>query len=362
MAGEQIGPYVLLGQVDAPDGPVWKAQEAATGLVVALRLLPGDASGTTYVVQNWLTGASLGTVTAGSAAATGGAAATGAAGTAASTGAAATGAPGAAVSTGGAGLPGGSPAAGGATASTSSTATSGATGTAAHAGGGSGGAASSGVAAPGGHAAAGAKGVLGHIAAHKLVAAAAAVVIAGGVIAAAVLVAAGADDEPQRRTASDRSVAASAAPTTAGSGAPTGGSPSAPTSAASAIPTMREDEVAAAKIEGRYNATSAGGTVGGTSIPAGSGGALVLRVISDCTSGPCTVRVTDGNDSLSGTGSYDDGAWSGGGTYTASDIECTSQFDMTLTPSGRNLTLRFVSGDFCGYGAADLSWKLTPTG
>ena len=123
---------------------------------------------------------------------------------------------------------------------------------------------------------------------------------------------------------------------------------------------MREEEVAAAEIEGRYNAISAGGTLGGTSIPAGSGGAFVLRVVSDCTSGPCTVRVTDGKDSLSGTGTYDDGAWSGGGTYTASDVDCTSPFEMTLTPSGRDLTLRFVAGDFCGYGAADLRWTMSP--
>ena len=83
--------------------------------------------------------------------------------------------------------------------------------------------------------------------------------------------------------------------------------------------------MAAAEIEGRYNTTPAGGTVGGTSIPAG-GPPIVLRVVSDCTGAPCTVRVTDGKDSLSGTGSYDDGAWSGGGTYTSADAGCTSPF------------------------------------
>ena len=84
--------------------------------------------------------------------------------------------------------------------------------------------------------------------------------------------------------------------------------------------------------------------------------------MSDCTGAPCTVRVTDGKESLSGTGTYDDGAWSGSAATTSAAAGCTAPFEMTLTPSGRNLTLRFVSGDFCGFGAADLRWKMTPTG
>jgi len=363
VAGEQIGPYVLLGQVDAPDGLVWKAQEATTGLVVALRLLPGDASGTTYVVQNWLTGAGLGTVTAGSAAAAGGAAGAGAAGTAASAGGAAgagaagtaasaggaagAGAAGTAASAGGAGLhSGGSPAAGG---TPGSTATSGATGTAAHAGGGSGGAAGTGVAAPGGHPAAGAKGVLGHIAEHKALATIAAVVVAGG-IAGAALVAAAGDDEPERRIRSE-----STPPTTALT-------TSAPSS--SAPPTLSEEESAAVEIEGRYTITFAGGTVAGTPFvhdPDDLSG-VVARVVSDCSGSPCAVRVTTGGDVLSGTGTYDDGAWSGSGNYA---MGCTEPFAMRLTPSGRNLTLKFVlsSGSSCfSGGAADLRYKLTPSG
>ena len=368
MSTGQIGPYELLDQVAAPDGTVWRARDQATGAIVAIRPHPAAPEGT-YVVQDWLTGAGIGTLaiavpTAGAIVAGGlasGAGAAGAAGTAAGAGAAGLsgGAAGAAAPSGaglsaGGGLPtaaaAGSPTAAAAGATPVPVAASGASGTAAHAGGGAG-SVGVGQGVPGAGAQAGvsaSKGVVGHIVAHKFVAAVAAVVVAGGVIGAAVLVAAGADDEPNRRTASDRSVAASAAPTATGSAAPTDGSASAPTSAASATPTMREDEVAAAEIEGRYNAISAGGTLGGTSIPAGSGGAFVLRVVSDCTSGPCTVSVTDGKDSLSGTGTYDDGAWSGGGTYTASEIDCTSPFEMTLTPSGRDLTLRFVAGDFVG--------------
>lgn len=374
----QIGPYELLDQVTASDGTVWRARDQATGALVAIRPHPAAPEGT-YVVQDWLTGAGIGTLaiavpTVGAIVAGGlapGAGAAGAAGSAAgaaglSGGAAGAGASGGAGLAAGAGAPtaaaAGSPTAAAAGATPGPVAASGASGTAAHAGGGG---ASVGVGqglpGPAAHAGVSAsRGVVGHIVAHKAVAAVAAVVVAGGVIGAAVLVAAGAGDEPDRRTATDRSVAASATPTTTGPTVPTDRSPSAPTSEASATPTMRDDEVAAAEIEGRYNATSAGGTVGGTSIPAGSGGALVLRVVSDCTSGPCTVRVTDGKDSLSGTGSYDDGAWSGGGTYTASDIDCTSPFQMTLTPSGRDLTLRFVADDFCGYGAADLRWTMSP--
>lgn len=378
-----IGPYELLDQVAAPDGTVWRARDQATGTIVAIRPHPAAPEGT-YVVQDWLTGAGIGTlaiavptagaIVAGAGAAGAGAGAAGAAGTAAGAGAAglsggAAGAvaPGGAGLSAGAGVPtaaaAGSPTAAAAGATPGPMAASGASGAAAHAGGG-GGSVGVGHGLPGSGAHAGvsaSKGVVGHIVAHKVVAAVVAVAVAGGLGATAVAVAAGTDDEPQRRSAADRSVASTEAPTATGSATPTD-SPSAPTATASATPTMREDEVAAAEIEGRYNATSAGGTLGGTSLPAGSGGTFVLRVVSDCTSGPCTVRVTDGKESLSATGSYDDGAWSGDGTYTASDIDCTSAFEMTLTPSGRDLTLRFFAGDFCGFGAADLRWTMSPVG
>jgi hypothetical protein len=327
----EIGPYELLDQVAAPDG--------------------------TYVVQDWATGAGIGTLAIAAPAA--GAIVTGVLATGAGAGGLAAGAAGSAAGSG-AGLAPGAPTAAG----PGPVPTSGATGTAAHSGGHGSVGVGQGLPGTGGHAGVSAsKGVFGHIVAHKFVTIAAAVLVAGGITGAAVIAAAGSDDEPDRRVASDENVATPTGATTpSGSATPTevGSTATAPTTSAS--PTMREEEVAAAEIEGRYNATFAGGEFAGTSIPAGTGESLVLQVISDCKGGPCTVRVTDGKDSLSGTGSYKDGGWSGNGTYTSPEVGCTSAFRMTLTPAGRNLTLTFKSADFCGYGAANFRWTMSPTG
>jgi hypothetical protein len=365
----EIGPYELLDQVGAPDGTVWRARDQATGAVVAIRPHPAAPDGT-YVVQDWVTGAGIGTLAIAAPAAgaiVAGGLATGAGAGGLSAGAAGSAAgSGAGLATGGAGVPtaagAGTPAAAGAT--PVPVATSGASGTAAHAGSGGGSVgAGQGLPGTGGHAGVSAsKGVVGHIVAHKFVAAVAAVVVAGGITGTAVLVAAGSDDEQERRVASDKNVGTTGAPTATGSTTPTDGGTTATAPTTPASPTMREEEVAAAEIEGRYNTIFGGGEVAGTSIPAGSGESLVLEVISDCKGGPCTVRVTDGKDSLSGTGSYDDGAWSGDGTYTSTDVGCTSPFRMTLTPAGRNLTLVFRSSDFCGYGPANLRWTMSPIG
>jgi hypothetical protein len=363
----EIGPFELLDQVAAPDGTVWRARDQATGALVAIRPHPAAPEGT-YVVQDWVTGAGIGTLAIAAPAA--GAIVTGVLATGAGAGGLAAGAAGSAAVSGAGVAPGaptaagvGTPAAAGAT--PGPVPTSGATGTAAHSGSHGSVGVGQGLPGTGGHAGVSAsKGVFGHIVAHKFVTAAAAVLVAGGITGAAVIAAAGSDDEPERRVASDENVptATTGAPTPSGSATPTevGSTATAPTTSAS--PTMREEEVAAAEIEGRYNATFAGGEFAGTSIPAGTGESLVLQVISDCKGGPCTVRVTDGKDSLSGTGSYNDGGWSGNGSYTSPEAGCTSPFRMTLTPAGPNLTLVFKSADFCGYGAANFRWTMSPTG